>query len=76
VIERCPESDASGPTLDTLLGDLFAAARSPGPGRYPRCPVCTGIMSADADGPPSALRCGVCGATLADGDPSQLQLVA
>ena len=58
---------SAGPTLDAVLLEALAAARRPGPGRYPRCPVCGAIMTPFGDDASELLRCGECGTTLADG---------
>lgn len=58
----------AGPTLDAVLLGALEAARRPGPGRYPCCPVCGSIMTPFGDDATELLRCGECGTTLADGN--------
>jgi tRNA(Ile2) C34 agmatinyltransferase TiaS len=67
-------------TLDEVLMELLAAARSRGPGRYPICPVCGTPMSVVEAGAelPEILRCDSCGARIEDApaDDLTLRLVA
>jgi hypothetical protein len=67
-------------TLDDVLTEALADARSRGPGRFPRCPVCgqpMAVVDAGEDASP-VLRCDGCGARLEDApaDGPTLRLVA
>ena len=67
-------------TLDDVLTEALADARSRGPGRFPRCPVCgqaMAVVNAGEDASP-VLRCDSCGARLEDApaDGPTLRLVA
>jgi hypothetical protein len=64
-------------TLDEVVMELLAAARTRGPGRYPICPVCStpmAVVEAGEGDVPVNLRCDGCGARLEDAPAGDLPL--